>query len=131
MTPASAAALESLMGMTLTIEAGTRTADGETLGQMLRALVTEIDPARTPSGVVTQIRARIDVDLEPLQTRILTGIAQRWSENGRRKVRCTVIPALRPGDSVDTGDAVWVAHTISYRITPFGAEMDVQEAPNG
>ena len=75
--------------------------------------------------------ARIQAVLEPIQTRVMTGVHQYQAENGRRKIRCEVNPRLRPGDTIQAGAVEFVAHSIQYAISPASAWMEVQEAPNG
>lgn len=119
-------------GQLLIINSGIRDSNGvETIGEFLRAIVTDYAYTKTPGGYVVTIEARVQAVLETLQTRVMTGVSSYQNEDGRRKIRCDVNPVLRPGDTVDTGNGTFIAHNIAYLISPQTAYMDVQEPPLG
>lgn len=131
-TAALATALNDAIGATVTVHAGVRYSDGtEDLGLMLRAIITEALPETAPGAIRVTVRARVQVDLEPLQARVAYGVSQYQTENGRRQVRCAVDPRLRPGDHLIVGAETLLAHTVTYRIAPGEAWMDVREPPLG
>lgn len=136
-SPGSAAWLATVIsalaaGGQLVIYSGQRASNGaETLGEFLRATLTDYEAEQTPGDWTITLQARVDAQLEVLQTRVMAGIAQRFQEQARRKIRCQINPLLRPGDTVDAGDATWIAHNILYRIDAYSAWMDVQEPPLG
>ncbi|MBK8184323.1 MAG: hypothetical protein IPK63_16160 [Candidatus Competibacteraceae bacterium] len=128
---ATVMALRALEGIgQLVIYTGLKTGGTETLGEMLRATITDVEDTRESHGVTCKVTCRVSAVLETLQTRYLEGVYQRTREAGRRSISCTKVnPLLRPGDTVDDGVWSFVAYSITYRITPFYSEMVVQEAP--
>lgn len=129
---AARAALDTALGVSVIVYAGLRRPDGtETLGEFLRAVITEVEIERDPQHYTARVTARIQVALEPLQTRAAVGVVSRTEDNGRRSLRCAVDPRLRPGDTVADGATTWVAHHVLYTVGPNTAWMEVQEAPLG
>lgn len=119
-------------GGQLVVYAGLRTSDGaETLGEFLRATLTNSSFTQTPSGYGVRLVARVAAQLETLQTRVVTGVSGRRSDTGRRSIRCDVHPVLRPGDTVDTGAETWTAHNVRYFIGANTAYMEIEEPPVG
>jgi len=134
--PAVSAALETILstvaGLTFSIDAGLRASTGvETLGRFLRSVVTEVEITQGAVTREARLTARVQADLEPIQTRVMTGVRRIQDEDGRQKIWCDVNPRLRPGDTVDTGDVTFTAYSITYSIDPYTASMQVQEAPSG
>lgn len=124
---ATLAAAKSAGGQ-LVIYAGLRDSAGaETMGEMLRATLTDYGYEHSSGALLITLEARVAAVLDPLQTRLMTGISSRSDEDGRRQIRCAVHPRLRPGDTVDTGSETWTAHSITYFIGVNQAYMDVQE----
>lgn len=131
------AALEAVLSTVLmhgqiVVYSGLRNRQGvETMGELLRATLTAFDAERTPHLIPYQLTARVDVVLEPLQTRVLVGVQNRLEDNGRRSVRCAVNPRVRPGDTVDDGLRTFTADSLLYVIDTHDAYMDIEEAPHG
>lgn len=134
--PGVSDALETILmdaaGLTLSIDAGLRESTGaETLGRFLRAVVTDVEITAGAFSRDARLTARVQADLEPIQTRAMTGVRRIQDDEGRRSVWCDVNPVLRPGDTIDAGAITFTAHSIQYTIGPYSAMMDVQEAPDG
>lgn len=124
------AAIASRIGAELLILSGLRSAAGvETLGQFIRAVLTDWTSERTPFGATLTLTARVVPAGRTPITRPLTGVWQRGrDEQNRRVVRCAVDPLLKPGDTVaDAGDAFAVG-AILYFIGPVTSDMTVTEA---
>lgn len=101
---------------------------GERLGEMLMAVVTEIDGSERAMGGSIIIRARVQTPSYTRADRVLYGVIRRGQDDGRRWAECAVDPALRPNDSVTDDGEHWVAGTVRYRVTPAAAVMRVIEA---
>lgn len=119
-------------GDQLVIFAGTRRHGTETLGEFLRATVTDFSCTQTPGAFRVSIAARVIAVLEAVTTRPLTGIQREREDDGRRQVRCEMNPLLRPGDTAQLPSGeTFIAHNITYAIHPDAAWMEVQGPPNG
>lgn len=115
----------------LVIYSGLRAGDGtETLGEFLRATLTETDETLEPWNAGMILTARVAAVLETLQTRTLEGVYQRSDASGRKSISCVKVnPVLRPGDTVTDGDWSFIADSVTYKISAFSSDMTVREAP--
>lgn len=131
----SAAVLAALLGTTreVALYSGIRDSAGvETIGEFLRATVTDWETERVTASHELKLTCRVAAVNETLQTRALEGVDHIASDAGRRTVRATKInPRLRPGDTVTWSDIAFVAHNVSYEVGTGGSWMEVQEAPVG
>lgn len=113
----------------LLVQAGIRNSDGsETLGEFLRAILTEINVTRTASRAWIELTGRVINPAFTAQTRTLPNVAMRAMDAGKHTVRCAIDPLLRPNDTVNDGMANWVVGAIDYSISPAEATMTVREA---
>ncbi len=114
----------------LVIYSGLRSSDGtETMGEFLRATLTETNETLEPWNAGMILTARVSAVLETLQTRTLEGVYQRSSSSGRKSISCVKVnPVLRPGDTVTDGDWSFVADSVTYKIYAFSSDMTVLEA---
>jgi plastocyanin len=124
-----------LLGTTreILIYSGIRdSAEIETMGEFLRATVTEWETDKTTASYGLNLTCRVAAVNETLQTRALEGVIETKSEAGRRSIRAAVVNhRLRPGDTVTHGATSFVAHNVTYAVGINGAWMEVQEAPSG
>lgn len=110
------------------IYAGVRAANGqETMGEFLRAWLTEIERSRDPSHTRLHLTGRIIPTPYTSQTRTLQAITQLRKVDGRWRVTCAVDPLLRPNDTAYFGENSMVVGALVYRISPALAEMTVEE----
>jgi hypothetical protein len=110
------------------IYAGVATPNGETLGEFLRATLTEIDMTRDGNTSDATLTARVIPTPFTAGSYTLEGVSERGADDGRRVAVCTVDPRIRPNDTVDDGEASWTAGIITYRIDPNTATMRITEA---
>lgn len=117
------------VGAELLIHAGYRVAGGgETLGQFLRATLTDVVQERTIQTAHITLTARVNPTAYTLSSRSLYGVTRRGKADGQRTARCAVIdPLLRPGDIIDDGLTTWEVGAILYFIGAAAAYMDVTE----
>lgn len=112
----------------LVLYAGIRDADGnETMGEMLRAWLTETEITREDGRALIHLTGRIVPTPFSMQTRALRGIETRGKTNGRWQVRCAVDTLLRPNDTILDGETSFVAGAIMYTISPHTSYMTVTE----
>lgn len=114
----------------LLIFSGIREQDGsETIGQFLRAVLTEVRPEREANRSGFTLVSRVVPTSYTLGSRTLYGVQERGKDRrGLRTARCGMIdPLLRPGDTVDDGVQSWIAGAILYLISPSVSYMDVSE----
>ena len=124
----SALELKIAAGAELLILSGLRSATGvETLGQFIRAMLTDYDSDSEPFAATTTLTARVIPESRAPITRALMGVNQRGrDEQGRRVVRCAVDPLLKPGDTV-TDLEPFAVGAILYVIGPSASTMTVTE----
>lgn len=131
----SAATLAALLKTTreIVIYSGIRDSAGtETMGEFLRATVTEWETEKTSASYGLNLTCRVAAVNETLQTRALEGVIETKSDAGRRSIRAEKVNhRLRPGDTVTYGAISFVAHNVTYEVGVGGAWMEVQEAPVG
>lgn len=130
-TTTQRAAILAAVGMgQLVIYSGLRSSDGtETMGEFLRATLTETNETLEPWNAGMILTARVSAVLETLQTRTLEGVYQRSNSSGRKSISCVKVnPVLRPGDTVTDGDWSFVADSVTYKIYAFSSDMTVREA---
>ena len=130
--PADRAEWATLLTLTplkqVVIYAGVRTADGtETLGEFLRAWLTEIERERNPHHAGLHLTGRIVPTPYTSQTRTLRAITALRKVEGRWRVTCAVDPLLRPNDTALFGESSMAVGALAYRISPDLAEMTVEE----
>ena len=135
-SPGSAQALVDLirariaLGASILIYCGTRDAAGtESVGELLRATMTDTDYARSTQNAPLQVTARVDTPTYTLNSRVLLGVSKRGKDTaGRRMATCLIDPLLRPGDEVDDGlYTPWIVGALEYQVSPFEAMMTVVE----
>jgi hypothetical protein len=110
------------------IYAGVATPNGETLGEFLRATLTEIDMTRDGNTSDATLTARVIPTPFTAGSYTLEGVSERGADDGRQVAVCTVDPRIRPNDTVDDGETSWTAGIITYRIDPTTAVMRITEA---
>jgi len=121
-----AAIVERLQGEAV-IYAGVATPSGETLGEFLRATLTEIAADRDESASGATLTARVIPTPFAAGSYTLQSVSERGADGGRRTVTCAVDPRIRPNDTVDDGNSSWTAGIITYRIDPTTAAMRITE----
>jgi hypothetical protein len=122
------AAIAACTGGQVVIYAGVATPDGETLGEFLRATLTETALNRGPFAGSITLTARVIPTSFTASSYVLPAVTERGAEAGRRFAVCGIDPRIRPNDTVNDGSASWTAGLIFYRIDPVTAVMRVTEA---
>jgi hypothetical protein len=116
----------SHIGAFLWIYAG----DGVTMGEFLRATLTDVRYSQTGSDAETLLTARVAAVNETLQSRMLAGVERLIGADGRRSAICSVIDfRLRPGDLVTAAGETFTAYSVQYRVEPDRTLMTVRESP--
>jgi hypothetical protein len=126
-TDALLAAIETRLQGQIVIYAGVATPSGETLGEFLRATLTEVTIARDDRTSAATLTARVIPTPFTAGSYTLQSVSERGADAGRRTVICAVDPRIRPNDTVDDGNSSWTAGTITYRIDPTSAAMRITE----
>jgi hypothetical protein len=127
-TDARLAAIKARVQGQIVIYAGVATPSGETLGEFLRATLTEVSIARDGNASGATLTARVIPTPFTAGSYVLQGVSERGADAGRRVVVCAVDPRIRPNDTVDDGVSSWTAGIIAYRIDPTTAAMRITEA---
>jgi len=127
-TDARLAAMEARLQGQAVIYAGVATPSGETLGEFLRATLTEVAIARDDRTSAATLTARVILTPFTAGSYTLQSVSERGADAGRRTVTCAVDPRIRPNDTVDDGNSSWTAGIITYRIDPTTAAMRITEA---
>lgn len=98
-------------------------------GDLLRATLISVDPARYPSAGQIVLTGRVVTPGYRLGSRNLPAVTELGRlEAGKRYALCALVdPALRPGEAVFDGVEAWLCRVISYRITPGASSMRVEE----
>jgi hypothetical protein len=127
-TDARLAAIAARLQGQVVIYAGVATPSGETLGEFLRATLTEVAIARDGNASGATLTARVIPTAFAAGSYSLQGVRERGADGGRRTVTCAVDPRIRPNDTVNDGASSWTAGIITYRIDPITAAMRITEA---
>lgn len=127
-TDARLAAIEARLQGEAVVYAGVATPSGETLGEFLRATLTEVVIARDGNASEATLTARVIPQPFTTGTYPLQGVSERGVDDGRHTATCAVDARIRANDTVDDGVDTWVAGIITYRIDPEGAAMKITEA---
>lgn len=101
--------------------------DSETTSELVRAALEDIrldEGAHSASATLTGYKT-----VATAMPKIVTvhSVSYRTSRNGKRRLRCEVNFDLNPGDTVQDGEARWVAREIAYAIGPALSLMEVAE----
>lgn len=97
----------------------------------LSAVLTEVASERSAHSASITLTARVQTPTYTQTHRVLAGVSDRRTDDGRRSCRCDIDQALRPNDTVDDGVETWTAGIVAYRITPNEGRMDVTEVFDG
>jgi hypothetical protein len=109
------------------IYAGMSAGGGETLGEFLRAVITEYAVGIGAMSSTITITGRVQTASYSAAQRALVGVDARTITGARHGARCVIDPLLRPNDTAVDGAESWTVGAITYRIGPFGGSMDVLE----
>jgi hypothetical protein len=125
---AMAAQCRAHIGGEIIIYHGVVDANGERLGEFLRAVLTEVETEEGARGGSIVLTGRVQTPSYDLASRALIGVSSLIMDDGVRSAECVVDPLLRPGDTVDDGESSWVVGRLEYRISPRESRMVVTEA---
>jgi hypothetical protein len=126
---ALAAEIAGVATRELVIYAGYLIDGVETLGEMMRATLTEIRDEREGGRGSMRLTARVIPTTATVTSHQLIGVRQRGrDEQGRHTVACAVNPLVRPNHTVNDGLYTFTAGSITYRIDPTDAVMWIVES---
>ncbi len=115
------------VGRELVIYSGIRVGTTETLGQFLRATLTEYRYERDIAYGLIRLTGRVIPTAYETGNRDLIGVQRRGKNEGKLTARASVDFLLRPGDTVDDGINSWVVDSITYFVGPMESWMDLKE----
>ncbi len=126
-TPLLESAISGMVGAEMLVYSGLSTDHDEVIGEFLRAVLTAVNPVRAAGSAYCDLTGRVQTPSYVQSTRALRGVQSRGRDvRGRPIARCAVDALMRPNDIVFDGDGSWVVGSISYRIAPASAWMDVE-----
>jgi len=115
------------VGRELVIYSGVRIGTTETLGQFLRATLTEYRYERDIAYGLIRLTGRVIPTAYETGNRNLIGVQRRGKNESKLTARASVDFLLRPGDTVDDGINSWVVDSITYFVGPMESWMDLKE----
>lgn len=118
------------IGSDVSILLGGETLGAEYLVPFLYATLTEVSSSWSPRVGSITLTARVDEPAPGPRTRA-PKVERSGKDGGRRTARCAVDAEARPGDVVDDGAGAWTVGSITYRIGPRSAWMDLTEVDDG
>jgi len=126
---ALAAEIAGVATRELVIYAGYLIEGVETLGEMMRATLTEIRNEREGGRGSMRLTARVIPTTATVTSHQLIGVRQRGRDDqGRRTVACAVNPLVRPNHTANDGLHTFTVGSMTYRISPADATMWLVEA---
>jgi hypothetical protein len=109
------------------IYSGVALGDAETLGEYLRAVLTEVESDWSPQFGGITLTGRVQNPSYTAASRVLAGVQARGMDKGRHTATGAVDPLLRPNDTLDDGADTWIVGAVDVRIGPGISQMRVQE----